>query len=265
MNKVAYTTKDIREMAYCYAMVITRKGNVMFRNTFLSTALISAVTVSAGAAFAMGGTPTAADDDVAARIAPVASLAIEGKAPKAVVTGNRTGEELYNAVCKACHETGVAGSPVMGDKKAWAPRIGVGLDVLTKTAISGKNAMPPKGGAVDASETEIARAIVFMTNKSGANFKEPAAGAKPAASERNPEQIAQAACLKCHETGENGAPKLSDQAAWTQRASKGLDAITKTVIRGHGKMPARGGVADMTDAELKDVIAYMMKRVGNGG
>jgi cytochrome c5 len=137
--------------------------------------------------------------------------------------------------------------------------------VLTKSAISGKNAMPPKGGAADASEIEIARAIVYMTNQSGASFKEPTSGTKIASNDRPPEEIAQGACLKCHETGENGAPKLADKAAWSQRASKGLDAITKTVIRGHGKMPARGGVADLTDVELKNVIAYMLKRVGTGG
>jgi cytochrome c5 len=126
--------------------------------------------------------------------------------------------------------------------------------------------MPPKGGAADASELEIARAIVFMTNQSGANFKEPAAGAKIASSDRSPEQIAQAACFKCHETGEKGAPKLSDKAAWTQRASKGLDTIMQSVIRGHGNMPARGGLADLTDSELKATIAYLLKKVGaNGG
>lgn len=238
----------------------------MLSKNFRSGALGGALAMSAAAALAMGGSPKADDDAVAARIQPVAKLEIAG-APKGPATGNRSGEELYKAVCFACHAPGAAipTSPKLGDKAAWAPRIGVGLDVLTKSAITGKNAMPPKGGATEASETEIARAIVYMTNKSGANFKEPAAGAKPAANDRQPEEIAKGACLKCHENGENGAPKLSDKAAWTQRASKGLDAVTKTVIRGHGNMPARGGVADLTDAELKNVIAYMLKRVGVGG
>ena len=237
----------------------------MLSKNFCGGALASAIAMTASAAFAMGGAPAEDTDAVVARIQPVARVEIAGAAPKAAASGNRSGEQLYKSVCVACHDAGVAGAPKTGDKAAWAPRIGVGLDVLTKTSISGKNAMPPKGGAIDATETEMARAIVYMTNKSGANFKEPAAGAKPAASERSAEQIAEAACLKCHEAGENGAPKLTDQAAWTQRSSKGLDAVTKTVIRGHGKMPARGGVADLTDAELKDVIAYMLKRVGAGG
>jgi cytochrome c5 len=235
----------------------------MFSMNSRSLALVSALAFSAPLALAMGGAPQAEDEAANARILPVAKVEMAGAAPKGG-GASRSGEDLVKAVCGACHNEGVAGSPKIGDKAAWAPRIGVGLDVLTKTAISGKNAMPPKGGAADASEEEIARAIVFMTNKSGANFKEPAAGAKPAASEKNAEQIAQAACLKCHETGEKGAPKLSDKAAWTQRGSKGLDAVTKTVIRGHGNMPARGGMTDLTDAELKSVIAYLLKRVGSG-
>jgi cytochrome c5 len=237
----------------------------MLSKNFRSGALGGVLAMTAAAVFAMGGSPKADDDAVAARIQPVAKLEIAG-APKGAPTGNRSGEELYKAVCFACHAQGAAipTSPKLGDKAAWAPRIGVGLDVLTKSAITGKNAMPPKGGATEASEIEIARAIVFMANKSGASFKEPAAGAKIASNDRQAEEIAKGACLKCHENGENGAPKLSDKAAWSQRASKGLDAVTKTVIRGHGNMPARGGVADLTDAELKGVIAYMLKRVGAG-
>jgi cytochrome c5 len=237
----------------------------MLSMNFRSHALVGVIAMTTTAAFAMGGAPAEDADAVVARIQPVARVEIAGAAPKAAATGNRSGEQLYKSVCVACHDAGVAGAPKIGDKAAWAPRIGVGLDVLTKTSISGKNAMPPKGGAIDATDTEMARAIVYMANKSGASFKEPVAGVKPAASERSAEQIAQAACLKCHETGDQGAPKLSDKAAWTQRGSKGLDAVTETVIRGHGNMPARGGVADLTDAELKNVIAYLLKRVGSGG
>jgi cytochrome c5 len=213
-------------------------------------------------AFAMGSRPKNVDEEaVSSRILPLAKVKLAPLATSGAVAGNRSGEELYKAVCGACHEAGVAGAPKTGDKAAWAPRIGVGLDVLSKTALAGKGAMPPKGGS-DATPEELTRAIVFMANKSGANFKEPVAGTKPAASEKNAEDIARATCHKCHETGDQGAPKLSDTAAWTQRASKGLDAVTKTVIRGHGNMPARGGLADLTDEELKKVIAVLLKEVG---
>lgn len=207
-------------------------------------------------------TKTVDEEAINARIQPVAKVELAA-AGAAGAAGKRSGEELYKASCSACHDTGAAGAPKMGDKGAWGPRIGVGLDVLTKTAKVGKGAMPPRGGA-DATDEELTRAIVYMANKSGANFKEPAAGAKPAAVEKKPEEIAKAACFKCHETGANGAPKLSDAAAWRQRQSKGIDAVIETVIRGHGKMPARGGLADLTDAELKAVVGYILKTVDSG-
>lgn len=232
----------------------------------LTVAAVTAVSIGALIYLAnhIGFTDKKVDEEaVNARIQPVAKVEMAAAGAQAAA-GSRGGEELYKASCAACHDTGAAGAPKMGDKGVWAPRLGVGLDVLVKTAKVGKNAMPPKGGS-DATDEELARAVVYMANKSGASFKEPAAGAKPAASEKNPEEIAKATCFKCHETGENGAPKLSDAAAWRQRESKGIDAVIKTVIRGHGKMPARGGLADLTDAELKGVVTYILKTVGAQG
>lgn len=121
-------------------------------------------------AMAMGGHPKGLDEEgINARIQPLAKIKLAPPSSGAAASGNRTGEEMYKAVCAACHDTGAAGAPKMGDKAAWAPRIGVGLDALAKSAKAGKNAMPPNGGS-DASEEELKRAITYMTNKSGANF-----------------------------------------------------------------------------------------------
>ncbi|MBC7204154.1 MAG: cytochrome c5 family protein, partial [Pusillimonas sp.] len=76
------------------------------------------------------------------------------------------GEKLYNTICLACHAAGVAGAPKLGDKAAWEPRIAQGLDAMVSTVISGKGAMPPKGGAVQASDAEIRAAVQFMVSKS---------------------------------------------------------------------------------------------------
>ncbi len=62
----------------------------------------------------------------------------------------------------ACHAAGVAGAPKFGDKAAWAPRLGAGVDGLTASVIKGKGAMPPKGGS-GASDAEIKAAVEFMT------------------------------------------------------------------------------------------------------
>ena len=106
------------------------------------------------------------------RIAPVATVKIAG--PVVADGAPRSGEQIYKTSCFACHDTGAANAPKLGDKVAWASRLALGLDGLLKSAIAGKNAMPPKGGS-DASETELASAIVYLANKSGGDLKEPAA------------------------------------------------------------------------------------------
>ena len=72
---------------------------------------------------------------------------------------------LFNQVCSACHATGVAGAPKVGDKAAWAPRAAQGLDALTASAIKGKGAMPPKGGS-SASDADIKAVVTYMVNAS---------------------------------------------------------------------------------------------------
>ncbi len=71
------------------------------------------------------------------------------------------------------------GSPKLGDKAAWAPRIATGNAALLLSAMKGKNAMPPQGGG-DYQDIEIARAVVYLANAGGAKFAEPAAPAAAA-------------------------------------------------------------------------------------
>jgi cytochrome c5 len=75
--------------------------------------------------------------------------------------------------------------------------------------------------------------------------------------ERSGTQVVAAQCVKCHEAGLHGAPKIDDRAAWSQRMKYGLDATVRSAIKGHGAMPARGGMADLTDTELRAAILYM--------
>jgi len=69
-------------------------------------------------------------------------------------------------------------------------------------------------------------------------------------------QVVQARCVTCHENGVNGAPKIGDRAAWTPRMSQGLDALVHAAIRGHGNMPPRGGLAELTDSEMRAAVLY---------
>lgn len=116
---------------------------------------------------------------VAARIQPVGRIEFAA-APGGASRTPKSGEEVVKSACAACHETGAAGAPKIGDKPAWAKPLAQGLDRLIKNATAGIRAMPPRGGNPELSDQEIARAIVYMGNRSGGRLKEPAEAA-PAA------------------------------------------------------------------------------------
>jgi len=131
-------------------------------------AIAGLIAVLPALAFAMGGKPNNTDDEALnARIQPVAKVKLApAQSGGAATAGGRSGEELYKAVCAACHDTGVAGSPKMGDKAAWAPRIATGKDALLQSVVKGKGAMPPKAGAADLKDDDIKAAIDYMVGAS---------------------------------------------------------------------------------------------------
>lgn len=79
-----------------------------------------------------------------------------------------------------------------------------------------------------------------------------------AQSTRGGEEVVKSVCVKCHEAGANGAPKIGDRDAWVPRISHGLDRAVASAIHGHRAMPARGGTADLTDGEMRSAIVYMV-------
>ncbi|CAD6544435.1 Cytochrome c6 [Paraburkholderia kirstenboschensis] len=126
------------------------------------------------------GTDSLSQAEVTARIKPLAQVDIrDANAPRVY----KTGEEVYKAVCSACHASGAAGAPKFTNTADWAPRISQGFDTLLHAALAGKGAMPPRGGTSpdDYSDFEIARAVTYMANNSGASFAEPAQPASGAA------------------------------------------------------------------------------------
>lgn len=203
----------------------------------------------------------------------------------------KSGEDVFKAQCSACHATGVAGAPKLGDTATWGPRIKTGFDALLHSAIAGKGAMAPQGGG-DFNEVEIGRAVAYMANAAGAKFAEPAA---PAAAEATtpaaaapaapiaaapaaavPEAAAatvtvaaavptaggagealyKQACQVCHAAGVAGAPKFGDKAAWAPRIKAGMESMYAIAISGKGAMPPRGGTT-ASDADLHAAVDYM--------
>ena len=77
------------------------------------------------------------------------------------------GEKTYDKACAACHSTGAAGAPKVGDAAAWGPRAAMGIDALLASAIAGKGpVMQPKGGCAACSDAELKAAIEYMVNNS---------------------------------------------------------------------------------------------------
>jgi len=114
---------------------------------------------------------TEAKKSVEQRIKPVGELIkLEGApapaaAVVAVVAKAKSGEEVYNSACVACHGAGVAGSPKTGDKAAWAPRIAQGAAVLYEHALKGFKAMPAKGGSSTLSDDEVKAGVDYQVAK----------------------------------------------------------------------------------------------------
>jgi cytochrome c5 len=113
---------------------------------------------------------------IAQRIQPVGSIVVKDASAPAVL---RAGEDVYKAQCAACHTSGAAGAPKLGDAAAWSPRLGQGYEALLTSALKGKGAMGAQGGG-EFSDVEIGRAVVYLANQGGAKFAEPAAPAAAA-------------------------------------------------------------------------------------
>jgi cytochrome c5 len=108
--------------------------------------------------------------NVAENIKPVAEVEVAAAVDPNV---KRSGEEIVNQACIACHGTGLMNSPAIGDSAAWAARIAQGYETLTKNAIEGIRMMPPRGGNADLTDNEVAKAVAYMANKAGADFTPP--------------------------------------------------------------------------------------------
>ncbi len=72
-----------------------------------------------------------------------------------------------------------------------------------------------------------------------------------------------ASCAGCHDSGMMGAPKPGDKANWAPRIAKGIDAVNNNAIKGFtgkaGMMPPKGGNAALTDEEVINATAYLIK------
>lgn len=169
-----------------------------------------------------------------------------------------TGQQVVEAQCAKCHASGKDGAPKIGDAAAWSKRTNAGLSGLTQSAIEGVRKMPAHGGKMELSDFELKRAVTYMVNQSGGKWNEPIDRQNPPKA-RAADQIVKERCSTCHAEGKNGAPRIGDKEAWVKRAQPGFDSLVRSAIQGHGGMPARGGMASLTDEEMKGAVTYMFQ------
>ncbi|WP_338035551.1 c-type cytochrome [Halioglobus maricola] len=121
---------------------------------------------------ALGATAEPTEQQRAAieeRLKPIGEVCLQGDsdcggAAVAASSGPRSGEDVYNAACMACHTTGAGGAPVLGDVAAWADRIAKGNDALYASGVNGVpgTGMIAKGGCMSCSDEEVAAAVDYM-------------------------------------------------------------------------------------------------------
>ncbi|MBA3057341.1 MAG: c-type cytochrome [Gammaproteobacteria bacterium] len=171
------------------------------------------------------------------------------------MAADKTGLEVVQQVCAACHATGKDGAPMIGDVGAWTQHAKQGLGKLAEHAISGLGNMPAHGGQPALSDLEISRAIAYMVS-----FGHAVDPTKPYASPRtiNPEQLVQSHCLNCHGDGKAGAPRADDFAAWKPRLQVGVEALARSAVSGHKSMPARAGLNNLSDTDMRNAVIFMI-------
>lgn len=134
------------------------------KNSFVMKSLLSAISVL----FALNISAASIQDDmsreaIAERIKPIGKHYVAGESSASEdSSGPRSGEQVYNTYCTACHTSGVMGAPKQNNADDWQPRLDQGMETVLKHAVDGFNAMPPKGTCSDCSEDEIQAAIDFM-------------------------------------------------------------------------------------------------------
>jgi len=223
----------------------------------LAIALIAMLVIGIQSQQVDADTRDVLDRAVRERIQPYGTFAaVDPNAPRI----ERTGEQVYNEVCANCHASGALGSPKYQDAAAWGKRLGQGYAVLLDHSIKGLRQMPARGGEPDLTDLEVARGMVYMANAAGARFeaslpKEP----EPTAAELARGKTVYAEnCASCHDTGITGAQKLDDTTAWTALLKGGKAPLYQAAIHGSFGGPAKGGNLNLSDADTRLAVDYMV-------
>jgi cytochrome c5 len=140
-------------------------GKIMWATILVAAVLTVIIFALTNKSFDSAANSSAGADEAEVRIQPVARFELAKAEAAAEDSGPKDGPTVYNSVCGACHNTGVAGAPKIDAKADWAPRLGQGEAGLLASVLHGKGAMPPKGGAAALSDDEIKGAVEYILSK----------------------------------------------------------------------------------------------------
>ena len=199
-----------------------------------------------------------------------------------------TGEAVYRDQCVVCHASGVAGSPKLGDIRAWEPRLKTGFESLLRSTLKGKGAMGMQSGG-DYLDAELARAVAYMANASGGRFPQPPLppGHPETVLVRIPpppmpppaylsipyanmsfddrlrygERVFEANCAVCHQINGRGVGQVIPPLA-NSKSFASNEASIAVLLKGQrgGAMPSWGRLSDV---EIAVVINYIRDKFGN--
>ena len=137
---------------------------IMWKTIGVAAVLVAIIYPLTNKSFNSAADSGSGEDAAEARIQPVAKFELAKADAGGAGGAPKDGATVFNTVCGACHTTGAAGAPKVDDKGAWAPRVAQGKETLYKSALNGKNAMPPKGGS-SLSDDEIKGAVDYIVSK----------------------------------------------------------------------------------------------------
>ena len=114
----------------------------------------------------LAAAPPGTREEISERLAPAGELCLAGEdcgvAAVVVAAGDRSGQEIYDSFCFACHATGVSEAPIFGDAAGWSDRLEKSMDELWNSTLVGLNLMPAKGSCVNCTDDELREAFDYM-------------------------------------------------------------------------------------------------------
>ena len=121
-----------------------------------------------GAGNAESAAPAATASTASANTTPANTApAPAPTAPANIATAATTDDSFdaaaaYQMSCFACHGTGAAGAPELGDDAVWEERMAKGMDAVMDNVINGIGAMPARGICMSCSDENLRELVDYM-------------------------------------------------------------------------------------------------------